>query len=107
MDKQQRELFRVEFPQFYSPSLHLEDGRYDVQDLSECCVRFKVEAKDVFKVTENVFGIIHFPDDDIYDCSGTVVRVSDDDVIIELDKPIPLQKIKSEHLSVLHKSVKA
>lgn len=107
MDKQQRELFRVEFPQFYSPSLHLEDGRYAVQDLSECCVRFKVEATDAFQVTENVFGIIRFPDDDIYDCSGTVVRVSDSNVIIELDKPIPLQKIKSEHLMVIQKSVTA
>lgn len=102
--EQQRELFRVEFPQSYSPSIHLEDGCYTVQDISECCVRFKVENATGLKEKENVIGIIRFPDDEIFDCSGEVIRISTNDVIMSLDKPIPLHKLKYEHMMALRYS---
>lgn len=97
-----RDFFRVEFPRTYYPIIHLEDGQYDVVDVSECGVRFKKSKDKRFSENEDLVAIIQFPDGDIYDCSGQVIRMNEYDVSMSLSNPLPLKKIRSEHLYLLN-----
>ncbi|MCW8956909.1 MAG: PilZ domain-containing protein [Gammaproteobacteria bacterium] len=97
-----RDYFRVEFPKTYYPVIHLEDGQYDVVDVSECGVRFKINNARQFREQDRLTAIIQFPDGDIFDCSGQIVRMDDHAVSMSLFSPLPLKKIRSEHLYLLN-----
>lgn len=97
-----RDFFRVEFPRTYYPVIHLEHGQFDVVDVSECGVRFKLSDAKRFTVNEDLVAIIQFPDGDIFDCSGQVVRMDEHAVSLILVNPLPLKKIRSEHLYLLN-----
>jgi len=97
-----RDFFRVEFPRTYYPVIHLEDGQLDVVDVSECGVRFKLNDHKRFTVNDDLVAIIRFPDGDIYDCSGQIVRMDEHAASIVLSNPLPLKKIRSEHLYLLN-----
>ena len=97
-----RDYFRVEFPKTYYPVMHLEEGQYEVVDVSERGVRFKINDDNKFKEKEELVAIIQFPDGDIFDCSGQVVRMDDHAVSLSLSSPLPLKKIRSEHLYLLN-----
>ena len=97
-----RDFFRVEFPRTYYPVIHLQDGRFDVVDVSECGVRFRLNDVKRFSVEEDLVAIIQFPGGDIYDCSGQIVRVDEHAASMILSKPLPLKKIRSEHLYLLN-----
>ena len=97
-----RDYFRVEFPKTYYPVIHLEDGKYDVMDVSEGGVRFKINKGKDFRIREDLTAIIQFPDGDIYDCSGQVVRINEQAVSLVLSSPLPLKKIRAEHIYLLN-----
>lgn len=100
--ERQRDFFRVEFPRSYFPVIHLETGQYDVLDVSESGVRFKIEKSNGFKLNQDIMAIIRFPDGDVFDCSGQVVRMDHHAISMLLSSPLPLKKIRSEHLYLLN-----
>lgn len=97
-----RDYFRIEFPTTYRPIIRLEDGQHEVMDVSECGVRFKINENNHFRVNEDLTAIIQFPDGEIYDCSGQVVRINEHAVSMSLSSYLPLKKIRSEHLYLLN-----
>ena len=101
MTQQRREYFRINYPITERPSLITRDRTFEVIDVSEYGVRFKIPADSPFLVGEEIRADIRFPDDEIYICNGQINRHTDRDAVILLGTPIPLQKIRSEQTSLI------
>ena len=101
MAEQKREYFRVAFPRSYHPSLELDIETYEIQDVSEFGVKFKVEGDNPFMANELVIASIIFPDDEKFELSGQIVRIDGDYVSMELASPLPLHKIRAVHLHMI------
>ncbi len=101
MAAQKREYFRVEFPHSYRPNLTMSAETYEIEDVSEYGVKFKVETITHFTLDEMVIVSVVFPDGEEYELSGQVVRIDDDAVSLQLLTPIPLSKIRAEHLHLI------
>ncbi len=101
MAEQKREYFRVEFPRSYHPSLELDMDSYEIQDVSEFGVKFKVVGDNPFMTDELVVANIIFPDEEKFELSGQIVRIDGDYVSMELASPLPLHKIRAVHLYLI------
>ena len=101
MSEQKRASFRVEFPINYHPSVAHESSIYDVHDLSEFGVKFKVGKQNPFSTGEDVDANIIFPDGEKFKLVGQIIRIDGIYAIIHLSKPIPLSKVRSEHLHLI------
>lgn len=101
MAEQKREYFRVEFPRSYHPSLELDIDTYEIQDVSEFGIRFKVTGDNPFMTNELVVASIIFPDEEKFDLSGEIVRIDGNFVSMQLASPLPLRKIREEHLHLI------
>lgn len=101
MVEQKREYFRVEFPNSYRPSLTMDVDNYEIEDVSEFGMKFKVGEGNPFTVNDLIIGTITFPDGKDFDLSGQVTRIDDGCVILELAEPLPLSKIRAEHLYLI------
>lgn len=101
MSEQKRESFRVEFPITYHPSVSYESSIYDVHDLSEFGVKFKIGHSNPFSTGEDVNANIIFPDGEKYKLIGKIIRIDDIYAVIHLSKPIPLSKVRAEHLHLI------
>lgn len=105
MTKQKREHFRVEFPSSYQPALKLDTDSYDIHDVSEYGVKFKVDGDNPFMLDELVVANIVFPDSAKLELSGQIVRIDGGFVSMELAAPLPLTKIRAIHLHLLRNHV--
>ncbi len=101
MFDQKREYFRVEFNRTYHPSLELDVDSYEVRDVSEYGIRFDVMGDNPFMTDELVVASIIFPDNKKYELSGQIVRIDGSSISLKLDAPLPLDKIRAEHLHLI------
>jgi PilZ domain len=101
MAEQKREHFRVTFPRSYHPSLELDSETYEIYDVSEFGVKFKVDGDNPFMANELVIASIIFPDDEMIELSGQIVRIDGDYVSMKLASPLPLGKIRAAHLHII------
>jgi hypothetical protein len=56
-----------------------------------------------FAVGEQLEGKIIFHDQDSYVCRGEVIRLGQRSVILLLSEPVPLHKIRSEHILLINR----
>jgi hypothetical protein len=101
MAEQKREYFRVEFPRDYHPNLTMSADTYEIEDVSEFGLKFKVETTHPFTLDELVMATIVFPDGEEYELSGQIVRIDHSSVSMLLETPVPLNKIRAEHLHLI------
>ena len=101
MVEQKRESFRVEFPRSYYPTVTLQGRTYDVFDASEFGIKFYNVSDAHFSLKEEFTTIIIFPDREEFNLKAKVVRVEKRFISLELLEPIPLCKIRSEHLHLM------
>lgn len=101
MTKQKREYFRVTFPKAYNPSLEFDSDKYVIHDISEYGIKFKVIGDNPFMTNELLIADIEFPDGESFELSGQIVRIEPHYVSMELATPIPLSKIRAEHIHLI------
>jgi hypothetical protein len=101
MDEQRREYYRVQYPLADRPVLSAKTGRFEVIDVSEYGVRFKLDAEHHFEPGMSLIARIRFADGHEYECCGEVLRCDADMVSAKLLKPIPMQRILSESAYLL------
>jgi len=101
MVKQQRESFRVEFPRNYYPTLLINDNKFDVFDASEFGVKFYRNKNSLYSVGDYLTASITFPDGELFSLKANVVRTEALYISIELLTPLPLRKIRAEHLYLI------
>lgn len=98
----QRECFRLLYPRSHRPSLMINIDSYEVEDVSEHGVKFRIDDDPAFMVDDNVTAIIAFPDGKEFDLSGQVVRIDNEFAGLELDTPFPLSVIKEQTLYIMN-----
>jgi len=101
MLKQRREYFRLEYPVFFRPRLLFNNKKFDVLDVSEFGMRFHTEDTNSFMLGKKLGANLIFKDDDMHSCDGKIIRLNTSEVVINLTTPIPLHKIRSEHLYLI------
>lgn len=103
MKEQRREFFRLEYPSRYRPEIISQDNSFDVLNVSEYGVKFKTDKVNGFDVGKQLAAQIRFNDDETIECNGEIIRLTESDVTVNLSTPIPLQKIRSQHLFLIQK----
>lgn len=103
MDKQKRESFRVEFPRSHYPTININGKLFDVFDASEFGIKFYSNKTSPFKLEQSLSATVIFPDQESYTVKASIVRIEKSFICIELLTPLPLSKIRSEHLYLMQK----
>ncbi len=102
INEKQREHYRLAYPQTHRPILSVGFDQYEVEDVSEFGIKFRIEDELDFMQDDEVMAIIIFPDGREFDLSGHVVRIQDGYAGLKLDTALPNDLIRSEALSVLY-----
>ncbi|HZE74603.1 MAG TPA: PilZ domain-containing protein [Gemmatimonadales bacterium] len=95
-DSLEREHYRIQYPPAARPRILIEDRSFDVIDLSERGIRFRVEEGVTFPVGREVSGAIRFRRNEPVEVMGSVVRVAALEVAVKLDVGVPLRTIIEE-----------
>lgn len=103
MIEQKREYYRIEYPVNDRPALLSMDDEFEVIDISEGGVKFKADSTESFSIGDVLGAKIKFSDNNMFDCTGRVVRIDDDNVAINHLHHIPLERIRAEHLLLIQK----
>jgi len=98
----QREYFRLSYPRSHRPSLMIDIDNYEIEDVSEHGMKFRIDDDPAFMVDDNVTAIIAFPDGREFDLSGQVVRIDHKFAGLELDTPIPISVIRDQTLYIMN-----
>lgn len=99
-DHKQREYYRLKYPQSYRPCLLVDIENYEIEDISEHGMKFKIDSDQDFLLNENIMASIAFPDGKEFDLSGHIIRIENDYASIELDTILPLSLIRSEYIYI-------
>jgi len=103
MDKQKRESFRVEYPRSYFPTINIGNKTFDIFDASEFGIKFYNKENTPYNLGEKIAGIVTFADNDQFNLKAKVIRIEELFISIELLTPLPLSKIRAEHLYLMQK----
>ena len=100
-DYNQREFYRLKYPLAHRPSLMINVDNYEIEDVSEYGMKFKIDDDPAFMVDDSVIAVICFPDGKEFDLSGQVVRIDENYAGLQLETPLPLSVIRDESLHVM------
>ena len=103
MTTQRREYFRLAYPKDCRPTLSSQQHEFEVLDVSEYGLKFHTDGLDEFSLGQKMMAHIRFYDDEEYECMGKIIRLGDSEVAVNLTLPLPLQKIRSEHIFLINK----
>jgi len=103
MPEQRREFFRVEFPVRERPELFLDEFSYEVLDLCEAGIRFEVDDITPLIRSGRIDAQIRFRDGTVVDSSGDILYRRQNSIVVILDKPISLRRVRAEHLYLINK----
>ena len=100
-DEKQRQHYRLDYSQVDRPTLVVGMDEYDVEDVSEYGVKFKIEDELDFILGDHLMAIIVFPDGREFDLSGHIARLDQKCAGLRLETPLPDSLIRSQAMSVL------
>jgi hypothetical protein len=101
MSEQRREYFRLEYPDLFRPVLILSDRNFNVLDVSEYGMRFQAKDLSDFVLGKTLGANLVFKNKDTLSCDGKIIRLNSVEVAVNLITPIPLHKIRAEHLNII------
>jgi hypothetical protein len=101
-DQKTRDYYRLAYPHSYRPSLMMDVDNYEIEDVSEYGLKVKIDEDPAFMVDDKIMGVIAFPDGREFDLSGQVVRINEGYAGLQLETPLPLSVIRSEHLYIIN-----
>jgi hypothetical protein len=92
----EREHYRIQYPTAARPRIVVEGRSFDVIDLSERGVRFRVDEGISFSLGDAVAGTVRFRRNESAEVTGSVVRIAGREVAAKLDVGVPLRVIIEE-----------
>ncbi len=99
--EQKREYFRLEYPREVGPVAIFGEASYSVVNVSEYGVLLATDNIESFSFDEETAMQIVFHDRESYACRGKVVRIGNNKIAMSLTQPLPLHKIRSEHIFLI------
>ena len=101
---QRREHYRVNYPDSLRPTILTETKIHEVIDISLNSIRFKIDDSETFSIGDSFSGQLKFYDDlDTVKFEGQILRILDKEIIISLERPLSIQRIKQENLFIAYK----
>lgn len=101
----QRNHFRLDYPQSDRPQIQIDKYCYEVQDLSEKGIKF--ECGKTYRPQQNapITGTIIFQDKSTCVVAGTVLRylAEKNQCVVIFTQGVPLTKMMEEHRNLLKK----
>lgn len=95
-DSFERAHYRIQYPTAARPHILIDDRSFDVIDLSEQGIRFRMDEGDRFAMGREVSGTIRFGRNEPVEVMGSVVRIAAREVAVKLDVGVPLRIIIEE-----------
>jgi len=92
----EREHYRIQYPAAARPHIAVEGRSFEVIDLSERGVRFRLDEGLSFSLRDEVTGTIRFRRNESVEVMGVVVRVTGREIALKLDVGVPLRSIIEE-----------
>ena len=92
----EREHYRVQYPPPARPHIVVAGRSFEVIDLSERGVRFRLDEEVPLSVRDEVGGTVRFRRNESIEVMGVVVRVTGREVAVKLDVGVPLRIIIEE-----------
>ncbi len=96
-----REHYRVAYPSTLRPKLLVQGHTFDVVDISERGIRFRLEKADEPAPGVEVQGTVRFRRGDTITVRGVVLRVVQGEVAAKLEEGVPLRVIMEEQRYLL------
>lgn len=96
MDQNRRQFFRIQYPPKSGPKLASGGQHFEVLDLSEQGLKFRIKSKVGYQPGANFAGSLTFIDGESLLIFGVIKRVTEDTLSIKLKKNIPLRIVMSE-----------
>mgnify|MGYP000209086016 CR=1 FL=1 len=101
-EENQREYYRLSYPDSHRPSLVMDVENYEIADVSEYGMKVKIDNDPAFMVADSIIATIAFPDGKEFDLSGEIVRIDEDCAGLKLETPLPLSVIREESLFLMN-----
>jgi PilZ domain len=100
----EREHYRVAYPTALRPKLLVHGVSFDVVDICERGLRFRLGTADAPQPGFEVQGVIRFKRGETVNVRGTVLRVVQGEVSAKLDEGIPLRVVMDEQRYLLDRN---
>jgi hypothetical protein len=97
----EREHYRVAYPTALRPKLVIHGVSFDVVDISERGIRFRLGKAEYPQPGLEVQGAVVFKRGESITIRGTVLRVSEGEVAARLEEGVPLRVIMEEQRFLL------
>ncbi|HXW96661.1 MAG TPA: PilZ domain-containing protein [Gemmatimonadales bacterium] len=97
----EREHYRVAYPTALRPKLLVQGVSFDVVDISERGIRFRLGQAERPEPGFELEGVVRFKRGETVNIRGTVLRVVDGEVASWLEEAIPLRVIMEEQRYLL------
>ena len=92
----EREHYRIQYPTAARPRIVIEGGSYEVIDISEHGVRFRIDEDARLGVGDPLLGQVRFKRTDPVTVTGTVLRIVGREVAARLETGVPLRTMIEE-----------
>ena len=99
-----RQYYRINYPAKARPALMVFDHAFEVLDLSERGIRFKLGDAVAPSAGNEFEGVVRFKQGATAEISGTILRVIDGEVAAALERGVPASLIRSEQRYLLENS---
>jgi PilZ domain len=103
MSENRRQFFRLKYPKGAGPKLSSAGLSLEVIDISEQGLCFQPAKNKKYSQNESFAGSLKFSDGESVLVFGSVRRVTEDSISVELRKPIPLRIIMAEQRLLIQK----
>ncbi|NQV26910.1 MAG: PilZ domain-containing protein [Rhodopirellula sp.] len=95
---QEREFFRLWYPQAERPTLEIGNQKFEVAEISEEGARIVLSGPFTHDSGESFKGFVRFNDGESDSVEGVVLRVSDSEVVANLKHGVSLKRMISEQV---------
>jgi hypothetical protein len=92
----EREHYRIQYPTAARPRIVIDGRAYEVIDISERGVRFRVGEEFPFNVGDQLTGQVRFKRSDPVIVTGTVLRIAGREIAAKLETGVPLKTMIEE-----------
>lgn len=92
----EREHYRIQYPTAARPRIVIEGSSYEVIDISERGVRFRIGEEVTLGVGDQILGQVRFKRTDPVIVTGRVLRIVGREVAAKLEAGVPLKAMIEE-----------
>ncbi|MGV8121204.1 MAG: PilZ domain-containing protein [Candidatus Xenobiia bacterium LiM19] len=98
---ERRRFYRLRYPASVRPYMQYKRWKFSVAEISEQGLRFLIIDEALDHLVLHMKATIFFNDGECLDIEGKILRIEDDEIILQLSAGIPLKRMISEQHFVI------